>query len=338
MILISTSTTTRVRFDGVDFANYFYPMFFNIGLKMRSTRFSVTLVLIVSILLPEFVFARGGNSFLRFLYDRGGMLIHWYRVGASSLSNNYVGTQTLTVAGNSIVSGHCPSGYSTPPYSRSAPPQKLPFAATELRRFGGYSQLHMPRARTPVYLSQGTTSLWELLTQQLSGQQGRYNSVSNPLFNAGAPQEVVQHSLENPAHYFNSANSPDSKNLITDETLLVTGVDNIPYPVCNIQQTSPSHSGTVACTRDGIGRRSFIQFTPMTGILNSHFYEGIGFINTDDGLYMFLTSLLRGSSFSCKPKDDSSGSRNNTDDDPDGPPKKFCGQLVTPSPPLQFVY
>ena len=263
------------------------------------------------------------------------MLIQWYRVGSGSLINNLVGTQTLTASGNTLSSSFCPSDYSTPPYSQNASPQNSPFTATALHQLGGYSQLYFSGTGSPIYLSQGTTSFWELLTQQLNGQNQDYHSLSNPMLDSGTPKPVVQHTLDNPADF--SSDSPDqSQMLITGETLMLTGANPSPYPVCNIQQSTDQQSASVTCTRDSPGRRNYVQFTPMRGLFNAFHYGGIGFVNTDDGLYVFFAAFLRGGSFSCKPKDDHSDSRNKTDDDPNGSHgKKSLGRTLVPLVPIQ---
>lgn len=243
------------------------------------------------------------------------MLIHWYRVGAGSLNNNFVGTQTLTVNGDRISTGYCPPNSLMPPNSRQASSQRLPFAANVLQRLGGYSQLHMPGSRTPTYIAPGTTPFWQLLTQQMNGQSGDYHSVSNPMFQSGTPQNVVQHTLANPTEYTGSG-TPANPAIVTGETLMLTGTDPSPYPVCNLQQNRESQSAQVTCSRGGLDRRNFMQFTPMTGRYNSFAFDGVGFVNTDDGLYAFFPAFLRGGSFSCKPQDDHTSYKNDTDNDP----------------------
>ncbi len=68
-------------------------------------------------------------------------------------------------------------------------------------------------------------------------------------------------------------------------------------------------------------------------------FDGIGFMNTNDGLYVFLPLVLRGGGFSCKPKENHSGRRNESDDEPDGSfGKGWPEKVVIPSVPQQSAY
>ena len=253
----------------------------------------------------------------------GYMLLHLFRGNKQPLTASYIGRQALNIYGYDISSTFFPKGHQSsiaPP--RSEVNDRLPLSGIRLNsyHYNQFQTLAMPDQTQPLYLHWDVLPVWHMLIQyllgQMPGQPLSYYKLSNPLHHGGTPIPVMYHLINTPNHFLDSAPKNSAAFFIDKPTHLFTASSSQSPPVCNFLENEHGEAIVPDCV--GGTESPFVQFTPMNGRIGSIDYDGIGFMSTDDGIFLFLTHLMPlRPHFNFLPAEHYRKQKNDTNDDED---------------------